>query len=424
MRIISAYHLKHRKDLHMIGIYCITNITNEKKYIGQSKDISKRFIQHKSSLKHKTHANRHLQSAWNKYGCDNFTFTILEECAEEQLNEKEQYWIDYYDSDKNGYNLNAGGDGVRGYKHSKEEIEKMRKIQSPLPILQFDLNFNFIGYYIGGICHAAKESHYTRSSIENRCKHKSKIIPYKNCYWIYEDEYLHPDFSWKLFLNNQSCYTPLKKTTPTYTQQKICQYTLDRKLVKIWNTYKELEDAGYTRTAVNMICNHRKNLKVHKGFLWAYEGYDFSDGYFDTLTKKVNQGIERRKRSVLQYDKNGVLVHKFPSVTEASKFVNGHSSMIAKACKYHRVSKNFFWAYEDDDWIQKCPEQLHILFEKHQQCKKKEVDQYDENHLYIMTYESMSDAARKVNTSVGNISRAISNGGKCRNSYWKYKENN
>lgn len=110
----------------IIGIYKIENIINHKVYIGQSCHINRRFTEHKHTLKTNTCYNHHLQSAWNKYGENAFVFSIIEECKIEELNDREMYWIKSLDSFKNGYNLNEGGGGVRGYKMSVESVNKIK----------------------------------------------------------------------------------------------------------------------------------------------------------------------------------------------------------------------------------------------------------------------------------------------------------
>lgn len=93
------------------GIYCIENLTTNKKYIGQSVDVDGRWSKHKSELNHGNHDNDYLQKAWNKYGEENFCFSVLECCDISELDEKEIYYIDLYNTlDRDsGYNLRSGG---------------------------------------------------------------------------------------------------------------------------------------------------------------------------------------------------------------------------------------------------------------------------------------------------------------------------
>lgn len=114
------------------GIYCIENIENNKKYIGQTICLDGRWRNHKNELKNKAHFNLYLQASWNKYGEENFIFYILEECSIEELDEREIFWILEYKSKNRdfGYNLNDGGGGLRGYEFSEETRKKMSYAQS------------------------------------------------------------------------------------------------------------------------------------------------------------------------------------------------------------------------------------------------------------------------------------------------------
>lgn len=111
------------------GIYCIENLTNNKKYIGYAKDIFKRWNDHKNQLKRSVHANRYLQGSFDKHGEDNFIYYIVQEMEynQRQLKLMEIYWIAYYNSfieDGCGYNLTRGGDGTSLSKETKEKISK------------------------------------------------------------------------------------------------------------------------------------------------------------------------------------------------------------------------------------------------------------------------------------------------------------
>ena len=106
------------------GIYSITNTFNGKRYIGRTVDLSKRKTCHAWRLNAGTHHNPHLQSAWLLHK-SYFSFDVLEHCAIDKLNEREIYWIAYYDSYANGYNRCIGGEATTGYVFSKQSKEKI-----------------------------------------------------------------------------------------------------------------------------------------------------------------------------------------------------------------------------------------------------------------------------------------------------------
>lgn len=109
------------------GIYCIENTITNKKYIGQSINIADRWRRHISELNMGLHHNDYLQKSWIKYGQDGFLFYILEECGETQLNDKERYYIEKYDTlnREKGYNLKSGGQDFNSF--SDEIKNKMRE---------------------------------------------------------------------------------------------------------------------------------------------------------------------------------------------------------------------------------------------------------------------------------------------------------
>ena len=91
------------------GIYKLTNLTNQKTYVGQAVDIGERFKQHtKCGLGIDT-PNNMLYAAMIKDGVENFTFEVLEECGRGELNDREKYYINFYRAQEYGYNMNKGG---------------------------------------------------------------------------------------------------------------------------------------------------------------------------------------------------------------------------------------------------------------------------------------------------------------------------
>lgn len=93
----------------IIGIYKITNLENNKVYIGQSVDVSKRWKNHaKCGLGIDTPAGNKLYKDMQSYGIWNFSWELLEKCSKEELNEKERFYIELYQSKEYGYNTLKG----------------------------------------------------------------------------------------------------------------------------------------------------------------------------------------------------------------------------------------------------------------------------------------------------------------------------
>lgn len=122
----------------MIGIYQIKNKVNGKVYIGQSVDIERRFNSHKNS-----NEDHPLYRGFKKYGIDNFSFEIIEECLVSELNDKEIYYIDFYNSYDKGYNQTLGGSNVSFQKLSKGKVEEITNLLLKGELTQIEIAAEF-----------------------------------------------------------------------------------------------------------------------------------------------------------------------------------------------------------------------------------------------------------------------------------------
>lgn len=152
----------------MIGIYMYENKLNQKKYIGQSTNIERRKEEH---LKWPSQYSR-FDNELKSIGENGFIFSIIEECKIELLDERETYWIRYYDSVNTGYNLTYGGQSYRGESNPaakltdddvREIIDKLRDTKISIQQLASDYNV-----------------HYNTISNINRCKTWTHLHNYQS----------------------------------------------------------------------------------------------------------------------------------------------------------------------------------------------------------------------------------------------------
>lgn len=119
----------------MVGIYKYTNKQNNKVYIGRSTDITKRKWAHLNQPSPYSYFDQEL----HKLGEEAFTFEVIEECEPQELQEREKYWIKYYESyssKEKGYNLTRGGEEYKSEENpwakltEKEVLEIIEKLKN------------------------------------------------------------------------------------------------------------------------------------------------------------------------------------------------------------------------------------------------------------------------------------------------------
>lgn len=146
------------------GIYKITNLVNQKVYIGQSKRLQQRLQQHRTQLESNRHFNKHLQRSYNKYGIENFKFEIIDYVDSiSELDSLEGYYIELFNSSNSNKGFNKKtyiqGKGICteetrkklsqshiGYKPSTEQIEKQRRSISKKMMRDNGCGHNNISY--------------------------------------------------------------------------------------------------------------------------------------------------------------------------------------------------------------------------------------------------------------------------------------
>jgi len=186
------------------GIYIIKNIENNKSYIGSAKSILSRLYNHKYQLDRNKHFNKHLQSSYNKYGSEKFTFDILKEVDIKNLEIFEEFFIKEYKTNNPnfGYNKRLDCKTNLGLKFSKEHIDNLRKShignrqseESKRKIAEsqykkvYKINdkFEIIQEY-KSIIEAANDNNMNSTSISACCR--GKLNSSGGYYWSFVDNY-------------------------------------------------------------------------------------------------------------------------------------------------------------------------------------------------------------------------------------------
>lgn len=265
------------------GIYKFTSMTTGLSYIGQSIDIERRYKEHK-----RTDDGYSFHNAIKKYGWEDFSFEILEECKKNDLGERERYWVSYYNSYYNGYNETPGGEGS-SYSGKKK------------PVVQYDLNGNFIAIYESALDAERK------LNINSKASNISRVC--------LRQAYESNGFQWRFLKDVANKYnqnigkSPLKEKLKEgcnkghqnriYNTKQVSQCDKkSHKIIKIFNSIKEAsKETGVYFTNIYKVCKGER--KSAGGYYWI----DINN--INLLNKKENKkmkvSVSENSLKVLNY---------------------------------------------------------------------------------------------------------------------------
>ena len=323
----------------MTGIYAIHNKINNKYYIGQSKDIKNRWMQHQSRLRCGTHENKHLQSSYNIYLEGSFEYLVIEECCVDSLDEREMYYIQKYDSYNNGYNQDIGGSGCKGYKHTDEEILKMRKVQNPKEVLQLDLDLNIVGEWYS-CAHAGKTLGISTRGIKTVCNRVNRQKTIGGYIWVYKEEYDTNTVDWDYYTNNNA-----------QLPKRVSQYSIDMKLLKIWNSISQIHnELGYSATQISKNCRFKS--KTAYNFIWRFTDEYTEEQYRNDCNSHFNPTPNKKAKDIGQYDLSMNLIRVWKSAKSVQSELGWSRRSICSCCNGDcKTSHGYIWKYIDNNSV-------------------------------------------------------------------------
>ena len=276
----------------MIGIYKFTSKITGLSYIGQSIHIETRYQEHLAKM---NDDNSKWHKALTEQGINNFDFSVLEECSVDKLNEREIYWINYYNSFYNGYNSTPGGQSK--YFNPQLIYDGWDAGLSPLEISE-------------------------QLNISTSCVYNN-LIGYKN-YDKHIAKVRGGQLARKKVLQNND---------------KIFQYDLDDNFIKAWDSCKEIirENPTWDSSYIGKVLNGNRSS--------AYK-YQWKKFYVEKLPSYKNtSGISR---PVIQYDLLGNQINEFESLADASRNTHCDASLIKRVCNQPdtRTAGGYKWRWK------------------------------------------------------------------------------
>lgn len=253
------------------------------------------------------------------------------------MDDREQFWINHYDSFDNGYNLSVGGNGCKGYKHTEEEIKKMRQIQHPKKVLQLDKDFSIVKEW-DSCSHAGKTLGFYILGIKKCCERKDRQKTIGGFFWVYKDDFAKDDFDWSYF--------DIKKTPP----RAVIQLDKDLNVIAHFDSiYQASKETGCRSSEIIRVCQRKR--KTSRGYIFRYaDTYTEEEKNKDTQIdfKKPKTLPPEKRKTVLQYTMDWQFIREYSSAKEAGGFLNLKPKNIQYCCAGHSHSSGGYrWKYKE-----------------------------------------------------------------------------
>ena len=238
----------------MIGIYSITNSVNGKRYVGKSKNIKRRFYQHKYSMKKlnpKT-TSSHLRNAVSKYGIDAFRFEILETIHtldESLLSDLEVFYMDEFKTNDPNYGYNLKRDSSTSCDIRSEVRKKMSDNSKG------ELNANY-----GNKWTDEQKQNLSEKVIAN---HKKGVYQH-----VYNAEHGKKSSDrWANYTQNEIDKIMTKQSLNS-SKYNYIQMDMECNHIKTWASIREITSANptYRRQGIYSCVNGYKGS--HRGYKW------------------------------------------------------------------------------------------------------------------------------------------------------------
>jgi len=172
------------------GVYIIQNEINKKVYIGASLNVYNRLCDHKVMLRAGRHHNEHLQTSYNLYGEENFTFDILESCDSSLIFSQENYWCNMLQSHNREYGYNNQPTSPNGKERCSEETKKkMSNHAEKRPVMVYTIYGDFYREF-SDLYTCAKEFETVAPNVHRKMNNipKKTLIDSKSSMFMFMDK--------------------------------------------------------------------------------------------------------------------------------------------------------------------------------------------------------------------------------------------